>query len=212
MAYGVIDAQIERGLDMARRLRGAATRAGAGDPNNMLDQAEHLLSRGAALGLEWLESAANQPTSPLTRLLAAEYRMLGSLFGLATADKAAADAPSPASQTTPTEATPSHASAPGRAWRRGVRIRHVDNSTKRAVAIASFALSAAPEPGAAAYPLTFHYASGTTNEFIKARLKRDADGTCTLEIVTTDEQPSGRWKAAICDTSGEQLGIVEIDL
>jgi hypothetical protein len=67
----------------------------------------------------------------------------------------------------------------------------VDNSTKRAVAIASFALSAAPEPGAAAYPLTFHYASGTTNDFIKARLKREADGTCTLEIVTTPRRRAG---------------------
>jgi hypothetical protein len=211
MGYGIIDAQIERGLDMARRLRGAAARAGAKDANDVLDQAENLFSRGAALGLEWLESVANQPNSPLTRLLTAEYRMLGSLFGLATADKPAADPASQTPQATSTQGDVSEPSAPPPASRRRVRIKHVDNSTKRAVTIVTFDVSASPPPNTPPYELIFHLTSGTTEQF-EATLKREADGTSALEIETTNQQPPGRWRAAICDSAGEQLGIVEIEL
>ena len=212
LGYQVIDAQIERGLDMARRLRGAATRAGA-NPDSVLDQAEALFSRGAALGLEFLESASNESTSPLTRLLAAQYRMLGSLFGLTTEDKPPATT---APQTPPRSSTQPDVpdtSAPTPVSRRRMRIRHRDASTKRAVTIVSFTASALPPVTASPYKLTFHLMSGTSTEHITADLKRESDGTSTLDdIVTTSEQPSGRWRAAICDDAGEQLGIIEIDL
>src|SRR5262245_57943494 len=93
LGYQVVDAQIERGLDMARRLRGAADRSGSGDPANLLDNAERLISRGMLLGLEFLEGAAADPRTPIMRLLSAEFRMLGSVLGLTTEGPSAQTAP-----------------------------------------------------------------------------------------------------------------------
>jgi hypothetical protein len=211
MGYRVVDAQIDRALDMARRLRGAATKAGVKDSNDILDQAERLLSRGGLAALEFLESAANRPENPLMRLLVAEYRLLGSLFGLQTEPaktpdrdrpKPPSDGPAPGDDARP-------AAAPSR-WR--VRIKHLQVATerRRAVNIARFDMSVSP-PAATSYDSFFHHTSQADADPIEATLKRASHGEWVLEI-QTERQPSGRWRAAVCNEKGEQVGIIEIDL
>lgn len=218
MGYRVIDAQIDRALDMARRLRGAATQAGVKDSNDILDQAERLLSRGGLAALEFLESASNRPENPLMRLLAAEYRLLGSLFGLQTdaaktpekeATPTKQDKTKASTDTKPTDDDSTITSAPRRSR---VRIKHLQATSekRRAVNIARFDVSVSPPP-ATSYDSFFHHTSLADAEPIKAKLKRETHGEWVLEI-HTERQPSGRWRAAVCNEKGEQVGIVEIDL
>jgi hypothetical protein len=217
MGYNVIDAQIERGLDMARRLRGAATSAGVRTADDVLDQAENLLSRTAVLGLEWLETAANEPGSPLTRLLAAQYRMLGSFLGLVKPPEPprpaeTAQAP-PAAPATASEQDPaSPAAAAASASHRQVRIQHGGGSTLRAITIVSFDVGGPPAADDTPVDATFHCTSTTTLETLTGQLRHEAGGRWILEVWTTNQQPSGRWRAAICNAQREQVGIVDIDM
>jgi hypothetical protein len=210
MGYRVIDAQIDRALDMARRLRGAATQAGVKDSNDILDQAERLLSRGGLAALEFLESAANRPENPLMRLLAAEYRLLGSLFGLQTdtAKTSEKETPKTPSNKSSTDDDTGTAAAQRRVR---VRIKHLQPVTekRRAVNIARFDVSISP-PASTSYDSFFHHTSHVEADPIKAKLKRDSQ-EWVLEI-QTDRQPSGRWRAAVCNDKGDQVGIIEVDL
>jgi len=214
MGYRVIDAQIDRALDMARRLRGAATRAGVKDSNDILDQAERILSRGGLLALEWLESAANRPENPLMRLFAAEYRLLGSILGLPIdpAKPCEKDTPKTSTDTRSPTSTGTTAPAPPR-WR--VRIQHTqaDPSKRRAVNVVKFEMSESAVPPAAEYELLFHSTATDTEAaaLLRGSLKRESNVGWLLGIQTEDE-PSGRWRAAVCTAAGEQVGIVEIRL
>ena len=214
MGYRVIDAQIDRALDMARRLRGAATRAGVRDSNDILDQAERLFSRGGLLALEWLESAANRPENPLMRLLAAEYRLLGSVLGFPvdgakTGEKETPKTPTDTQPSAPARKAPSAASP----WR--VRIQHTQPAAekRRAVNITKFELTGLAVRRSAAYDVRFHPTSPASagGALLKGLLRREANAGWVLEILTEDE-PSGRWRAAVCTAEGDQVGIIEIRL
>jgi hypothetical protein len=217
MGYRVIDAQIDRALDMARRLRGAATRAGVRDSNDILDQAERLFSRGGLLALEWLESAANRPENPLMRLLAAEYRLLGSVLGFPIDGAKTCETESPKTSTgTPPSAPAPASTAPAAAastWR--IRIQHTQPAVekRRAVNIVKFEMIGLAVRRSAAYDVRFHPASPASagGALLKGLLRREANAGWVLEILTEDE-PSGRWRAAVCTAEGDQVGIIEIRL
>jgi len=212
MGYRVIDAQIDRALNMARRLRGAATRAGVTDSNDILNQAERLLSRGGLLALDWLETAANQPENPVMRLLAAEYRLFGSLLGLSIDREKAPE------QDRPTASTDTRPPAYGRAaatapLRSRVRIQHSQAAAekRRAVDIVKFDLRVSPSRGTSPYDLRFHHTTQAGAAVLKGKLARESNGGWVLEI-QTDDEPSGQWRAAVCNEKGEQVGIIEINL
>ena len=212
MGYRVIDAQIDRALDMARRLRGAASRAGVKESNDILDQAERLFSRGGLLALEWLETAANRPENPLLRLLAAEYRLFGSLLGLPIDRDKTVEGNRP---TTATDTRPlaSDRAAAAVSLRSSVRIQHSQAAAekRRAVDIVKFDLSVAPSRRTPPYDLRFHHTTQAGAALLKGKLARESNGEWVFEI-QTDDEPSGRWRAAVCNEKGEQVGIIEIDL
>jgi hypothetical protein len=214
MGYRVIDAQIDRALDMARRLRGAATRAGVKDSNDILDQAERLFSRGGLLALEWLETAANRPENPLMRLLAAEYRLLGSVLGFPIAPGKTCETETPKkSPDTKPSAPASTPATPAPSWR--VRIQHTQPEVekRRAIAITKFEMTGAAVRRSAAYEVRFHPTSpaAAAGARLKGLLRREANAGWVLEILTEDE-PSGRWRAAVCTAEGDQVGIIELRL
>jgi hypothetical protein len=214
MGYRVIDAQIDRALDMARRLRGAATRAGVKDSNDILDQVERLFSRGGLLALELLESAANRPENPLMRLLAAEYRLLGSVLGFPIDGAKSGEKETPKTSTdTQPSAPASTAPAAASPWR--VRIQHTQPAVekRRAINITKFEMTGLAVRRSAAYSVRFHPASPASagGALLKGLLRREANAGWVLEILTEDE-PSGRWRAAVCTAEGDQVGIIEIRL
>jgi hypothetical protein len=232
LGYRVVDAQIERGLDMARRLRGAADRAGAGDPRDVLDSAERLLSRGLLLGVESLEAFANTPGSPLRRLLTAQFRLLASFFGVdagrelrgaesrflesllgLNVDEALARAAGTSKRHEGDTTTQPPAGRPALGARtvRHVRIRHSERSSQRAVSVVRFELYPPFPRTRTIRPLQFHYVSDKSAQRIAATLSVAPQEPPVLEVTTTDET-SGRWRAAICQDDGEQVGIVEIEL
>jgi hypothetical protein len=82
LGYQVAEAQIDRTARLASRLRDAAEeQVGPGPERKAVDAAERLVFKGMMSGLEWLETFAAEPGSPLMRLAKAEYRLLGSLLG-----------------------------------------------------------------------------------------------------------------------------------
>jgi hypothetical protein len=210
MGYQIVDGQIERGLDMARRLRGAAKRAGPLDTRDVLNLTEDLITRAIHVGIEFLESASDKPESPLRRVLTADMKLLGSLFGLSlkeTKDRsgstATADKSSPADED---ESDRCEWTAPSP---NSVRIRHGKGSTKRAVTVTRLNLdSREPET----YDVQFHPLSHSIDESIEGSLTLAAGAPVVLELVTTNKGPSGRWRAAVCTESGDQVGIIEIEL
>jgi hypothetical protein len=210
MGYQVIDAQIDRGLDMARRLRHAADRAGVGDSREILTAAEQLLSKGALLGLEWLESAANRPGNPLTRLLTAEYKILGSLFGLnmpETPQEQPRRRTAAAATAGDSEQPPQQSPAP----RRRVRIQRAPGSTGRAITVARFE-AYTPLRAAFPYDLIFYAMTGPpTTDSWKATLTHDEKDGTTIRF-EAPEPWAGRWRAAVNAPDGEQIGIVEIEI
>ena len=213
LGYQVVDAQIERGMDMARRLRGAAARAGSGDPANLLDNAERLISRGLLLGLEFLEGAAADPRTPIMRLLSAQFRMLGATLGLTTDAAPTVDtAPKREPEAGhPGASTPSAAARPHPKDWRTPRVRHTSDSSKRAVTIQRWEMDR-DLPSAASYDLAFHALSGVTDQALHATLTVAPNAPATLEVTTVSQQPAGRWRAAVCIATGEQVGIVELEL
>jgi hypothetical protein len=209
IGYQVLDGQIERGLNMARRLRGAAARAGS-TPANVLDDAERLITRGVLLGLEWLETTAAQPGGPLARLVTAQSKMLNALLGVTTPEQPAAHrrTPESAERPGPPEEVPPPRSGP----RRLPRIHHAEGSTRRAVSVRRFELVPSYRMADSAYPLKFHSVVRRAAHEMDATLTPAAKDDAVLEVTTYDKQAPGLWRAAVCDSEGMQFAIVEIEL
>jgi hypothetical protein len=60
--------------------------------------------------------------------------------------------------------------------------------------------------------LEFYSVEHVESEPLKADLAIAADGRPALAIETPRSAKSGRWKAAVCDANGAQLGVIEIEL
>jgi hypothetical protein len=210
MGYRVVDAQIDRGMRVARRLRGAAERQGAGDPGEMLDATERLASKALLAGLQWLEDAAAEPTSPIKRLLSAEYRMIGSVLGLSVDALATPERESRAKPRTKASEAPRSekhwASTPH--WK--VSIRHEPESAKRAVTVCHWDIADASLQSKG--EVTFYHLDSVKAPALGGRVAALPDGKALLRIHTRKAHPAGRWRAAVCNDDGEQLGTVEIEL
>lgn len=212
MGYRVVDSQIDRGMRVARRLRSAAERQGSGDPGQMLDSAERLASKALLAGLQWLEDSAAEPGSPVKRLLSAEYRMVGSIFGLNKDDekandgerkrgKAGKDSPRP-----PKEDIQPPAAVPF-----AVSVLHASGSAKRAVTVCS--LSLADGALAGEVELAFYHLKDASTKVLTGWISAVAADKLRLRIETDKEHPPGRWRAAVCrQPDDEQVGVIEIEL
>lgn len=214
MAYKIADAQIDRGLRVARDLRGAAQSRGV-DPQDALDASERLLRKALLAGLQWIESAAGDDENPLRRLAKAEYRMLGSLFGLArkrdegdAAEPAAAPAP-------PASHAPTQASARDeRDARPPLQIYndHEPPGARRPVQGQRLALPSERHKGS--YPdLQFHPEDAISDvDVIAAKLSWDDSGVGKLVIPTQLTHQRGTWVAGIYEPDGQQVGVLCIVL
>ena len=170
-----------------------------------LDATERLLFDSMMAGLAWLEGVAADPSCPLKRLAAAEYRLLGSLFGL-TPGEAAAKPPHTApaaSKAVGEEAAarpPQTPVAPLRivllgAERRAVRVRAWEVAPELAPAELAVVFC---ERTIDAPPLEGEVSTATTPP--------------TLRVRTWQRSPAGTWRAAVCLPDGEHVGIIEIEL
>ncbi|MDM0045952.1 hypothetical protein QTH91_15800 [Variovorax dokdonensis] len=221
MGYRVVDEQIERGMRAAQRLRGAAERSGhSGDPGKMLDAGERLANNAAMTGLQWLESMSGDPGSLVQRLLAAEYRMLGDFLGLQkdhgrnafrkarhAHDGAASSADHP-DERPGTRAQASSGFEPQRVPR--VRVMHEPGSARRAVTLRTWEV--AREALDTELELVFFLLDASTpHKLAPARVSQEGDSP-VLRLATHEDDPAGRWRAAVCSLQGEQLGLIEIEL
>jgi hypothetical protein len=211
MGYKVAAAQIDRSARLARRLRDAGDRVSGGDsPRQAVDATERLVFRSMMAGLTWLEAIAADRGSPLRRLAAAEFQLLGNVLGLTPADKASppadevapSDEPRPATSAATPRRTP--AAAPIRVKLTG------DKRARRAVRVLDWELDKTVR--ASAFEVFFHHAGGDGGAIISGNLDLTAEGTPELQLATRKESPSGRWRASVCTEDGVQVGIIEIEL
>ena len=212
MAYKVAAAQVDRSSRLARRLRDAGDQAvGPGSERHALDATERLVFRAMMGGLTWLETAAAEKDSPIKRLLAAEYRMLGSMLGLVATDGAASTG-EPATDESPKRGNRARAEDEySAAVAQSARLLKIDHKGPhlRPVRIGEIDLGGVP---AGRTKLLFYSVERIQSAPLSADLvvrgKRDA----TLILGTPRSAEPGCWQAAICDANRRQLGFIEIIL
>jgi len=213
MGYRIAAAQIERTERLGTRLRQAADNAaGPGADRKALDATEQLVFNTMMAGLSWFEGIASNRGNPLRRLATAEYRILGSLFGLSpvpNGSTAGAGSDTGCSRPNPVQSAP-HAPADdssSRSSRTLVRIRHAGE--RRAVQVRHFEMTGRVDAGQ--YPL-FFYGRDLMGPTIEGRLIVTPQESPLLVLKISREASSGDWSAAICDPEGTQIGLIEIVL
>lgn len=206
LGYKVAAAQIERSARLAKRLRDAGERAAGPDSERQaLDATERLLFDSMMAGLAWLEGVAADPSCPLKRLAAAEYRLLGSLFGLTPGEAAAKPAHTvPAASKAGGEA----AARPPQAPVAPLRIVLL-GAERRAVRVRAWEI--APDLAPAELPVVFYSTQMIDAPPLEGQVST-ATPPPTLRVTTRQRSPAGPWRAAVCLPDGEQVGIIEIEL
>lgn len=205
MAYGIADAQIERGMRVARQLRGAAARQGS-NPADALGATERLVEKAMLAALEWMEGAATSPEHPVRRLASAELRLLARLLGLAAgAGKPDGGSASPA---------PAAASGPATGGPGASTLRIVNTApprSRRPVRLVAFDHEALGEP-LQLNAVYFHRQEAAADEPpLAARWAWDGKAaTLTLEV--GGATPRGRWLAGLYDAQDAQRGVIELQL
>jgi len=207
LAYKVADAQVQRSTRLADRLRQAGDRAvGPQSDKQALDAAENLVLRATMSALSWFEGVADDK-APLRRLLTAEYRMIGSLLGIGSAEtKVRADPAAPAKEAEPAAQTAAslQADLPGaqrptvkhadkRARYVDVRRLRVDSETVKKLVI------------------RFYRVEQSAGQPFDGELAID-QGAATLTVDPPNDAPPGHWRAAVCDAAAVQIGFVEIEI
>jgi hypothetical protein len=167
-----------------------------------LDATERLVLKAFLAALGWLETAAAQRGSPLKRLAVAQYRLLGELLGLTHPPRKKAHAAGPR-ETPPAPAE----TAPARI---AMRVRHL-GSDRRAVRVAAWEYAGDAEPPAT-IPVTFYNVESPSEPPLDAEVVIDGPRSVTLTIATPGSVAGGRWRAALVDTEGIQVGQIEIML
>jgi hypothetical protein len=211
MGYKVAAAQIDRSARLASRLRDAGDRvAGGNSGRQAVDATERLIFKSMMAGLTWLEALAAEQGSPLRRLAAAEFRLLGNVFGLGSVDEAPAAAE-------PAGSGDEHRSDAGAAVPRRtaakapIRVRLTgEKSARRAVKVVHWDVEKPVRPGV--FEVFFHHAGGAGAAVIGGTFQLPPEGPPELQLATRQESPSGRWRASVCTEDGEQMGMIEIDL
>jgi hypothetical protein len=212
MAYRVAEAQIDRSARLAQRLRTAGEAAVGDNPaRQSVDATEKLVFNAAMSGLGWLENLAAEGDTPIKRLFAVQYRMLGAMLGLidssAPPGREPTGAPSPAPP--PAQAADGQP-APNRVSRStgSIRIVHLFDRG-RAVRVVAWQLSASGEMRASPmfYAVERPDSTGLASEFTL-----NEEGQATLRLGVDAKVPPGRWRAAVCDGSRMQVGWIEIEV
>ena len=211
MAYKVADAQLERSARLAERLRKAGDRAvGEGSERKAIDATEQLVFKAMMRAVEWLEAAAER-RSPLKRLMAAQYTLIGSMLGLGPTHRSGsfpfeeqpeATSRESASEPSTRDRDPSSIS-PHR-----IRI-FLSGEVKRAVSLRRWEVAG---DALSESVIRFYHVEGRGNAPVEALFSMSDDGRGRLTITPSSSAASGRWRAAVCREDGEQIGIVEIEL
>lgn len=213
MAYRVAEAQIERSNRLAQRLRTAGDQAvGPDSGRQAVDATEKLLFNAAMSGLGWLENVAAEGDSPIKRLLATQYRMLGMMLGIV--DPASDRAPDRAARRADRAAGAPGASSDTRAARPGApppsSLRIVHRLARgRAVRVTDWVLSVHGELRA---PITFYPQTPGEDQVLGGDFTVTADRVATLRLGVEASIHPGRWRGAICDESQLQVGWIEIEV
>jgi hypothetical protein len=181
-----------------------------------LDATERLVFNAAMSGLGWLEGIAAEGDSPIKRLLAVQYRMVGAMLGLdgdavgrdagaaaaAAADSAAPQPAQPTSDATRSARAPGGLPGPvpvhvvlGSAADRAVTVLAWDASVPRIKAALTFHHAELPIPAGQPRP------EGTFER---------TDANAVLHVRVPAEIRPGRWRAAICDAARTQVGWMDI--
>lgn len=204
LGYKVAATQIERSGRLAERLRDAGRRQVGDDPERQaLDGAEKLLFETMMAGLHWLEAAA-EPDSPFKRLMIAQYRLLGSFLGLKdTPDTTAKKAPKDedADAAPPRRRPERQAAPPARIF--------LPQETPRAVRLTSWEVRRDLDEQKLAirfYSVADRSASPMQGELVLSGAPPQ------LHLQTRQDSAPGLWRAAVCLATGEQVGIIEIEL
>jgi hypothetical protein len=213
MAYKVADAQIDRSARLARRLREAGDQAiGRDSDKRALDAAERLVSKAFMALLGWVETAAVEDGSPLKRLMVAQYRLFGALLGITDPGEHGAP-PSPAPPRPDTAQGPPTAEPPRSA---SLRVQHTGQE-RRAVEIRACSYAGDIAAGTT-IPVTFYAVEGQPRQPVGADVVVDGPRSLTLRLDTAGfsggnlSTPGSRWRSALCDADGLQIGQIEIVL
>jgi hypothetical protein len=215
MGYRIAAAQIDRTERLAKRLRQAGDQAaGPGSDRQALDATEQLVFRAMMAALGWLEGVASDRSNPLKRFATAEYRILGSLFGLTPSEEPRVPPSRPPDDVS--DQKPRSRSARSRYAASGPPpplhiqplIRH-KGPTRRAVQVRHLELADSAAPGE--YPVSF-YSTRASARTIDGMLIVGDTGAPTLILTTPDDVRSGQWKGAICDDQDMQIGYIELAL
>lgn len=195
MAYKVADAQVQRSARLAERLH----RAGGAAPEGARAQApgafDHLTSRSLMEKVGWLEGLATEANGPLQRLIAAQYELIGALFGAASPVQRE---PSP---------TKEKGREPGAKTTPAVRI-FLEGEEKRAVSLGRCEVA---RGALSEIPLAFYPVEAPGGDRLEGAFSRTAN-VATLTVATSLRAPAGRWRAAVCKKDGEQIGVIEIEI
>jgi len=210
MAYNVAEAQIERSARLARRLREAGDRAiGPRSDRKAVDAVEQLMLKAIQGAIVWLERTADDP-DPVKRLLVAQYRLAGSMFGLTPSGaprSPVGDAPERAAQSVDA-AAPSRPE-PGVSYAPAGLLKVVLNGEfRRPVRITRYEVAS----GALRSEVQFYSVADIQSDPLKADLVIDAGGRSALSLETSRLAKPGLWKAAVCDSENVQIGVIEIEL
>lgn len=229
MAYGIADAQIERGMRVARQLRGAAARQGS-SPADALGATERLVEKAMLAVLEWMEGAATSPEHPVRRLAGAELRLLARLLGLAAdagGPLGGAAGPAPAAAAAASESQSARGAPPGPQASGGSTghgqdmggagastlrlINTAPTRSRRPVRVVGFDHEAGREPWQLEAVYFHRHEASADEPPLAARWAWDGTAaTLTLEVGAAT--PRGRWVAGLYDAQDVQRGVIELQL
>jgi hypothetical protein len=212
LAYRVAEAQVDRSMRLARRLREAGDKeVGANSETKGLDAAERLVMKTMLSGLEWWEGSVAEGRCPVKRLVAAEYQMIGQILGFTLPQgKKSSGGSAAASPSRPEPQPAAAAPRPAPAGARRLLVVHTgEKKQRRRVVVESWDLSSREGLDTAVF---FHHAEHVEADAIPAELALADNGDLRLMIATPPQANSGRWACALADADGVQVGHIEISL
>jgi hypothetical protein len=200
MAYKIAQANVARSTRISQRLRRAGDRAvGAQSPRTAADATQDLVTDTMMSALGWVE-AFLADDSRLKRVSTAQFRLIGSLLGLVPDRDPSLDSPV---QGAPATAEPVQSSDARNAKivlkekGRPVRVKKLEFATREPI----------EQTG-----IYFYSVSHIESDPLEASLVRNASGDVLLTLSTASVDTLGCWRAAVCSETGEQLGVIEIEL
>ena len=214
MAYKVAEAQIDRSFRLAQRLREEGDRVGG--PNSgeqALDAYERLVFKALMGILSWIELLGSDPGGRFKKLITAEYQIVGSLLGLNLLKTSELDKKSPSDQCV-RKNNRSDSAQTAKAFKKAagmaVQIKHCGED-RRAVRICACALDNEAHRLDQS-TVKFYSVKYQTAPPIEGLFQLTNNNVPLLTINTPQSAPSGRWTAALCDSTGLQLGHLEIKI